>query len=156
MAPVPGTVTRDTELKAEPFLDAATLAALPARSPVTILERRGGWLRVASGRTQGWVRLLHVSSQPPSSGGPTARELEAAARVATGRAGTGNIVVTTGIRGLSEEQLRQAQPSPEQVESLERLAVDAAQASAYAAAHRLERRAIPYLPNPDERRDAKP
>lgn len=156
MAPVPGTVTRDTELKAEPFLDAATVATLPARSAVTIVGRRGGWLRVESGKARGWVRLLHVSSQVPSGGSTTARELETAARVATGRAGTGNIVVTTGIRGLSEEQLREAQPNPEQVDSLERLAIDAPQASAYAAAHRLERRQIPYLPNPDERRDAKP
>lgn len=155
MAPTPGTVTRDTELKAKPVIDAATLAALPARSAVTILERRGGWLRVASGRTEGWVRLLHVSSQPPGGRASTAQELETAARVATGRAGTGNIVVTTGIRGLSEEQLRQAQADPEQVERLERLAVDAAQAGAYAAAHRLERRQVPYLANPGERRDAK-
>lgn len=154
MAPTPGTVTRDTELKAKPFIDAPTVAALTARSTVTILERRGGWLRVTSGKTEGWVRLLHVSSQPAGGRASTAQELETAARVATGRAGTGNIAVTTGIRGLTEEQLRQAQASPEQVEQLERHAVDAAQASAYAAAHGLERRKISYLSNPSERRDA--
>lgn len=155
MAPTPGAVIRDTELKAGPLLDAQTLARLPAGSAVTILDRRGGWLQVASGTTRGWVRLLHVSSQPPGARGPTPQELEAAARVATGRAGTGNIAVTTGVRGLTEEQLRQAQANPEELERLERQRVEPAQAIAYAEAHRLERRQVPYPPGPQERRDAR-
>lgn len=155
MAPTPGTATLNTELKARPSIDAQTLTMLPAESAVTIIDRQGGWLQVVSGDTRGWVRLLHVSSQPPGSRGPTRQELEAAARVATGRAGTGNVVVTTGIRGLTEEQLRLAQANPEELERLDGYGVETAQAKAYAAAHQLERRQIPYPPDPGERRDAR-
>lgn len=155
-AATPGTVTRDTELKAEPFVDARTLAALRAKSPVSIVERRGGWLRVTAAGKPGWVRLLHVSSQPAAAGGQATRELESAARVATGRAGTGNIAVTTGIRGLNTEELRGAQPDPAELQRLESYGADAAQANAYAAANRLERRQVPYPPAPSERRNAQP
>jgi hypothetical protein len=150
----PGTTTRDTELKAKPFVDAPTLARLPAKTAVTIVERRGGWVGVVSGSSRGWVRLLHVNSRPAGATGATAKELEAAARVATGRAGSGNIAVTTGIRGLTPEQLRSAQADPAALEKLERAAVEPAQASAYAAAHRLARRPLPYPPAPREARDA--
>ncbi len=153
-SPTPGTTTRDTELKARPVVDAPTLARLPAKSAVTIVERRGGWLGVVSGGKRGWVRLLHVSSRPVGASGPTVRELETAARVATGRAGSGNVAVTTGIRGLTPEQLRSAQADPSALDALERTAVEPAQASAYAAAHRLARRPLPYPPAPREARDA--
>jgi hypothetical protein len=154
LSPTPGTTTRATELKAKPFVDAPTLARLPARSAVTIVERRGGWVGVVSGASRGWVRLLHVSSRPASPAGSTSRELEAAARVATGRAGSGNIAVTTGIRGLTPEQLRSAQSDTAALERLERAAVEPAQATAYAATHRLQRRALAYPPAPREARDA--
>lgn len=148
MAPTPATVIRDTELKEKPFVDAKTLKRLPARSPVTIVDRNGGWLKVTVGGEQGWVRLLHVSSQPSAGSADAARELEAAAKIATGRAGSGNIVSTTGIRGLSEEQLRAAKPNPEELQRLERYGATPEQAAAYAGAHKLERRQIPYLPEP--------
>jgi hypothetical protein len=148
MPPTPGIVTRDTELKAEPFLDARTLATLRAKSAVTIVDRRGGWLNVVSGNARGWLRMLHVSSRPAAGGTPSARELEAAARVATGRAGTGNIAVTTGIRGLTPEQLRHAQPNPAELEQLQKQGVEPPQAAAYAAANGLERRQVAYPPEP--------
>ena len=152
----PGTITRDTELKAEPFVDAKTLAKLVARSRVSIVDRRGGWLQVVSGNARGWVRLLHVTSGTAAAGAPTAKELEAAARVATGRAGTGNIAVTTGIRGLTTEQLQGAKPNPAELQHLETYGIEPAQANAYAAQQKLERQQIPYPPAPGERRNAQP
>ncbi len=142
MAPAPATVLRDTELKDKPFLDAKTLRRLPAQTRVIIVDRSGGWLRVTRDGETGWVRLLHVSSQPVGARGSTAQELEAVAKMATGRAGSGNIVATTGIRGLSEEQLRQAQPNPAELQRLESYGVDEEQAAAYARRHRLARREV--------------
>lgn len=148
MAPTPATVIKDTELKEKPFVDAKTIKRLPARTPVAIVDRSGGWLKVTSGGQQGWVRLLHVSSQPTAASASSAKELESAAKMATGRAGTGNIVSTTGIRGLNEEQLSKAKPNPEELKRLESYTVSKEQAAAYARTNKLERRQIPYLPAP--------
>lgn len=146
MAPTPATTTRATELKEKPFVDAKTLRQLPAQASVTIVDRSGGWLRVAADGQQGWVRLLHVSSQ--SLDARSASELESIAKIATGRSGGGNIVSTTGIRGLSEEQLATAQPNTEELKSLERYSVSQEQASEYARRHGLERRQVAHLPKP--------
>lgn len=148
MAPTPAVTTRDTELKEKPFLDAKTLKKLPKNTAVAIIDREGGWFNVTSGGTQGWVRLLHISSQPPGTSGAASDELKSAVNIATGRAGSGNIVATTGIRGLSEEQLREAKPNAEEERRLEGYAVSSAQAAAYARANKLERRQISYLPAP--------
>jgi hypothetical protein len=148
---MPGTVTRQTELKAEPAPTARTLSTLAANTPVTITMRQGGWLRVTSGDARGWVRLLHVSSQPAARTGSAQAELEAAARVATGRAGTGNVAVTTGIRGLDEKQLRDAKPNTAELQRLESFGAQPADARAQAARSGLERREVPYPPPPQTR-----
>jgi hypothetical protein len=151
MAPMPGILTRQTELKAEPKPAARTLSALAANTPVTITMRQGGWLQVTSGDARGWVRLLHVSSQPTARTSGAREELEAAARVATGRAGKGNVAVTTGIRGLDEKQLREAKPDTEELERMESLGAQPADAQAHAERHGLERRQVPYPPPPQAR-----
>ncbi|HEX7044984.1 MAG TPA: SH3 domain-containing protein [Burkholderiales bacterium] len=148
LAPAPGTVLRETELKREPSLDAPTLARLPAGARVFAADREGGWLRVVSDGREGWVRLLHVSLQPPGAGGAGAQELESVAKLATGRAGTGNIVSTTGIRGLREEELRAAAPNEAAVARLESYAASAEAAHAYARKHGLERRDVAQMPAP--------
>lgn len=145
---MPATISRATELKAKPLLDAQTLTPLAPGTVITVLERRGGWYRVARGEQQGWVRLLHVSTQPGERG-IGVEELESAARIATGRQGSGNIANTTGVRGLTPEQLRQAEPDKEQLERLEANGVSEEEVRTYARSHRLERREIPFLPEPE-------
>lgn len=141
MAPTPGTVVRATELKDKPAAEAKTLKQLAAKTTLTIVDRQGGWLRVTAQGQQGWVRLLHVSTQPPGAAGKTS-DLDAAKRIATGRAGSGNIVATSGIRGLNEEQLRTAAANPEELKKLDRYAATDAQASEYARKHGLAARRV--------------
>jgi hypothetical protein len=45
-------------LLAEPLAHAAVVQALPAKTQVEVLERRGGWSRVRAGALEGWLRLL--------------------------------------------------------------------------------------------------
>ena len=151
MAPMPGTLTRQTELRSQPALTAQTLQTLAANTAVTVTSRQGGWLQVTSGGARGWVRLLHVSTQPGAQSSSARAELEAAARVATGRAGSGNIAVTTGIRGLDQNDLRNAKPNPEELQRLEALGVEPAEAQAYAAQRGLQRRSIPFPAAPASR-----
>ena len=148
MAPTPGAVLRDTELKDKPFVDAKTLKRLSKGASVTIVDRDGGWLKVAAAGQQGWVRLLHVSSQSSGSQAGGARDLESSAKIATGRAGSGNVVATTGIRGLNEEQLSTAKPNPEELKKLDGYTVSKEQAAEYALKQKLARRDVPYLPEP--------
>jgi hypothetical protein len=144
--PTPGTVRRDTELKEKPFVDAKTLKRLPSGSKVTVADRDGGWLRVSVGNQQGWVRLLHVSTQPAAADG--SKELKSATKIATGRAGSGNVVATTGIRGLNEAQLSAAKPNPEELKKLDGYVVTKEQAAEYARQHKHTRRDVPYPPEP--------
>lgn len=148
VAATPATTLKATELKDRPFLDARTLQMLAPKTAVGILERQGGWLRVEVRGQSGWVRLLDVSVRETAGGAGTAEEVKAIAGLATGRAGTGNIVATSGIRGLSAEQLRAAAANPAELERLERYGIGRDEAAAYARRHKLEARQVPYLPAP--------
>ena len=144
MAPTPGTVVRATELKDKPAVEAKTLKKLAPQTTLSVLDRQGGWLRVNAQGQQGWVRLLHVSTQPQGARGGSTQDIDAAKRIATGRAGSGNIVATSGIRGLNEEQLRTAAANPEELKKLDGYAATDAQASDYARKQGLAPRRVDY------------
>lgn len=143
-----GTLLKASELKEKPFIDAKTLASLPAQSTVTILERNGGWFRVQAAAQSGWVRMLNVKVTEGAQNLSTGTDLTQAATLATGRAGSGNIVSTSGLRGLSEEELRTAQPDYAQFDKLNSYGVDKAAASSYAKSNGLAGRTVQYLPAP--------
>ncbi|TPW16895.1 MAG: SH3 type 3 domain protein [Halothiobacillaceae bacterium] len=69
-------------------------------------------------------------------------------QVATGRAATGNIASTTGIRGLSSGELSKAPFSEPQIKQLETYTVSADQARQFAAKNRRPSRQVETLPNP--------
>ncbi len=145
----PGTTAKDTELKQKPYLDARTVETLPANTPVVILGRQGGWLQVSARGQQGWVRMLHVrTGASPGGRGTAVEDVKAVTGLATGRAGTGNIVATSGIRGLSEEQLRGAKGNPEELKKMEGYGVMKAEAALYARNHGLAAGKRAYLPGP--------
>ena len=76
-----GAVIRADDLKAMPFIDAATSAKLPANQPVNILNRKGGWIEVEANGQTGWVRMLNVrlrGKQPGAGPGQRPRRIPAA------------------------------------------------------------------------------
>lgn len=139
-----GATLKETPLKDKPFADAATLANLPARAAVDVLGRQGGWLRVTASGKQGWVRMLNVRTGPPGQAS-AGKEVQGVAAVASGRAGKGNIVATSGIRGLSEEELKTAKPNPGEFRKLDGFAVSEEKAREYAGRSGLVARSVPYL-----------
>ncbi|HEY0720649.1 MAG TPA: hypothetical protein VGE50_05295 [Gammaproteobacteria bacterium] len=143
-----GTLLKESELKEKPFIDAATLAKLAAQSPVTIRERSGGWFRVSAAGREGWVRMLNVKVTEGAESLSSGTDLTQAATLATGRAGSGNVVSTSGLRGLSEEELRTAQPDYAQFDKLNSYGVDKNTASSYAKSNGLKSRSVQYLPAP--------
>jgi len=56
----PGTVLRAENLYSEPASTSKVTASVAKGASVAILARQGGWLRVKSGNSTGWIRLLSV------------------------------------------------------------------------------------------------
>jgi hypothetical protein len=138
-----GFTLRDVEVKAKPFLDAAAVGKVPARTAITVIERQGGWARIKVGATAGWVRLLTVRLGNPD---PAKNDTAFLASLGVGkqRSASGP-TATTGVRGFSEEDLKAARPDPEQLGRMDGFAVTAARAADFAAAGKLSAQAVPYV-----------
>ncbi|HEX6929505.1 MAG TPA: SH3 domain-containing protein [Gammaproteobacteria bacterium] len=112
-----GTVVRATQVLVAPYTDAASRGVLRGDQQVEIIERKGGWYRVtADDGREGWLRLSSIRL------GKAAAEEEggfwASLFSFTGRSQARTASATTGIRGLSETEIRDATPDPRAVERL--------------------------------------
>jgi hypothetical protein len=136
----PATVVRPTDLKSEPASDAATVAQLAENASVDALERKGGWTRVKAGASEGWVKMLALRYTGTAKSGDTG--MQQAFNVA--RSGSSGTQVTTGVRGLDEQQLANARPNPAELAKLDKFAVDRSGASAFAQQGKLMPAAIKY------------
>lgn len=143
-----GFLLKASDLKEKPFTDARTAAKLAKQTRITILERKGGWFRVQVAKKSGWVRMLNVKVTEGAQNLGSGTDLSKAATLATGRAGTGNVVSTSGLRGLSEEELRTAKPDYTQFDKLNGYGADESAAARYAKANALKSRSVKYLPAP--------
>jgi Bacterial SH3 domain len=134
-----GTAIKLDSLRAEPFADAKTVGSLNKNDSVEILSKKGAWLQVKSKKSTGWVRLLSVKRGGASSIGSGLSD------IASGRTGTGKVVSTTGIRGLSAEELKAAKFNEEEMKQMESYQTSAADAKSYAAAGGLSANKMAYL-----------
>jgi len=112
------TVTRPAELRSTPFGDGKTLKTLATGARLDVLKRVGGWYRVKTAEgAEGWVRMWLVRfASAPGTG-------TRVAVLGSGRSGSTYTTATTGVRGLSEEELQNAKPNPAAVAALEQFAV---------------------------------
>lgn len=69
--------------------------------------------------------------------------------IASGRAGTGRIVATTGIRGLNEGELKSAQYDAAELNLVESYTASSADAQDFANQGKLAARKMDYLPAPE-------
>lgn len=146
-----GLVIRAGELMAQPFIDAAKSGPVAPNQPITILERRGAWAKVETGGRSGWIRLLNVRLEPrpasavtgQGSGGPSSASITNPTSLL--RTGSTRRTVTTGVKGMDEEDIRNASPDPVQLLRLGTLGVDAATARAHAQKSNLKETALGYL-----------
>ncbi len=134
-----GTAIKLDSLRAEPFADAKTVGSLNKNDAVEILSKKGAWLQVKSKSASGWVRILSVKRGGASSSGSGLSD------IASGRTGTGKVVSTTGIRGLSAEELKAAKFNEAEVAKMESFAVSAADAQKFAIAGGLSTTQMAYL-----------
>lgn len=141
-----GAAIKSDELKAEPFRDARTVGKLATGDKVDILKKDGGWLQVKSAKGSGWVRMLSIrrGEARKSSAGA---EVAGLAGLASGRAGTGRVVATTGIRGLNEEELKAAKFNEAEVKLAESYLTSRADAQKFASKGKLKAQQMDYLPD---------
>jgi hypothetical protein len=133
------TAIKTDTLRAEPFADAKTVGSINKNDSVEILTKKGAWLKVKSKKSTGWVRLLSVKRGGASTSGSGLSD------IASGRTGTGKVVSTTGIRGLSAEELKAAKFNEDEMKKMESYQTSASDAKNYAAAGGLSANKMSYL-----------
>ena len=140
-------LARDDTLRQEPLATARAVANLRAGHNLTGFERKGFWRRVEGLRGQvGWVRLSSLRS-------PSARPMETGlAALSTGREASGNVVLTSGTRGVAKRQkpltaevLLAATPNQTELSRLLQSLPDPQAAVDFAAAGPLQTRSLRYL-----------
>jgi len=140
-----GTALKADAIKKEPFSDSQTLGTLGVGDKVNILKKDGGWLNVKSVKGNGWVRMLSIRK------GDAKKEkgmVDSFKGLASGRAGTGKVVATTGIRGLNEEELKSAKFDANELNLAESYLATKADAQNFANQGQLKPQSINYLPLP--------
>jgi hypothetical protein len=142
-----GSAIKADEIKAEPFRDAKTIGQIASGDKVDILGKNGGWLQIKMAKGSGWVKMLSIrrgAARQASAGSPVSD----LSRLASGRAGTGRVVATTGVRGLNEEELKSAKFNEAEVKLAESYSTSRADAAAFAAKGKLVAQSVDYLPAP--------
>ena len=138
---------RSTELKDRGDPGAATLRTLPQDTEVKVLARGGGWTRVDAGGQQGWVRVFHLRfpavAQAGSSGSDTLSSVTSALGFGRQRSQSATIA-TTGVRGLSPEDLKNASPDEAELRRMQSYRADQAAAERFAREGKLSAVRVDY------------
>ena len=140
------TTVSAVELKKSPAVDAETVASLPADTRVEVLKTQGAWKAVKTGSTQGWVRMMALrmgegARQPGAAG--AAAGLGGLLNIA--RTGSSGNTVSTGAKGITEENLKNAQPNLAELKKLQQLGASPAEARNFARTGGLRPRDVAYL-----------
>ena len=141
-----GATRMTVDLMATPYRDAKKAGQLPANTPVEIHERRGGWMKISGNGKAGWAQLYQVLTGKGTQATRSGEGLVMLKSIGkTGRSGSQGIVATTGIRGLSAEDLKTAKPNPKAVESMEASRASDSTARQFARSAGLKEKDVPFL-----------
>lgn len=140
-----GVVLRSCQMLSDHFKDAQVVASLNEGDTVEILNRKGGWLEVSGQGQTGWVRMLSIRRGAPGAKASAATEASDVLDMASGRAGSGNIMAATGVRGLDEEELKEAEFNEKELEALTSYGSSPQDAWHFAEEAGLAKQTVPYL-----------
>lgn len=142
-----------TDLMAQAQSDAAVVASLPENTRLDVLGRKGAWseVRTAAGQN-GWVRMTSLkpaTSATSAANAPAlANPLGALNKLLSSGRTSNTATVTTGVRGLSEQDLQNAQANPAELEKMQQFAVGKPAAEGFAQRSQLVPRSVDELPAP--------
>ena len=141
----PGTVLRNDKLYSAPSAASKAAGSVAKGASVNILAKQGGWLRVTSGKSTGWIRLLSVRAGAGGLGGAGLGDVVGAA---TTRSDPSRVVAVAGLRGLNDEDLKQAKFNGDELARLNAWQTTPAQARSFAAQSGLTTANVAALPAP--------
>jgi hypothetical protein len=141
----PGVVARACAVMSEPFKDARVVTSLKEGDTVEILKRKGGWLQVSGKGKTGWVRMLSIRRGASGEKASAVTEASGVLGLATGRAGSGNVVAATGVRGLDEEELTQAEFNEKELQILKTYRASKKGAQSFANQAGLQTQQVPFM-----------
>jgi hypothetical protein len=141
----PGTALRNDKLYSQPSAASRVAGSVSKGASVDILAKQGGWLRVTSGKSTGWIRLLSVRSGAGGAGGAGLGDVVG---VATTKSDPSRVVAVAGLRGLSDEDLKQAKFNGDELVRMDAFSVTPAQARSFASKGGLAVANVPALPEP--------
>jgi hypothetical protein len=145
------TTIKAVPLQAAAQSDSATLATLEQNARVEVLGRKGAWNQVKATGHTGWVRMmsLRLETAPgtPASSAP-ANPLGALTGLLSSGRTENSATVTTGVRGLSEEDLQKAEANQKELEKMKKFGVDKKAGQAFAKRSKLAPAKMDYLPEP--------
>jgi hypothetical protein len=146
-----GTVLRNDKLYSQPSAVSAVAGTAARGASVTILAKQGGWLKVTAGKTTGWIRLLSVRAGAGGLGGAGIGDVVGAA---TTKSDPSRVVAVAGLRGLNDEDLKQAKFNGEELARLDNWSATPAQARSFAGQSGLAVASVPALPEPQPAQDS--
>jgi len=140
------TLERDSPLYAEPRLEAAQVAQLKQGATGEVVAKQGAWLNLKTADSGGWLFSFNVRFQNQKTEGGDASGGPALGRVFGPRRGI-NVTSTIGVRGLEEEDLKQASFNAGQMKRLDGYAASKQAAEERARAAGLAPEKVDYLRN---------
>lgn len=156
-----GLVVRNATLHAGAGRDAAVVGRIDAGTRVAIFDRKGGWREIYSEEKAlvGWVRIYEVreldsavpaaiETQSDSRGflsGLASFSRKASRFFGAGGATTSSSTATIGVRGLSEAELRGAQPDLQELERMRGYASSSTRSAEFGENGALRARQIKHL-----------
>jgi Caspase domain/Domain of unknown function (DUF4384) len=91
-------VLRTETLRIEPFADAKAVSEIGKNARVEVIKKQGAWTLIGASGKQGWVRSLSLRNDTPV----VAPVQEGVLALESGRSGHGDLIATTGIRGIAK------------------------------------------------------
>lgn len=140
-----GVMTKNEDLRASASASGAVVAHAAKGASVEILARQGGWTQISSAGKIGWVRILAVRSTGQSGG---AGDVMGIVQAGTSKHDPSKVVAVAGLRGLNEEELKQAKFNGNELKKLDGYTSSRPDAERFAREAGLKAGAVGYLPNP--------
>jgi len=142
----PVTLVRESALRAEPSMSAATVANVAKGVVGEALGKSGIWVNIKTAEGTGWVFTFNLRHGGERAAGSGAGDAQAAGRLFGARPQQRSAVVSTiGIRGLSEEDLQNAAFNKAESDRLESMSASREDAEQHARAVGLQSTRLNYL-----------
>ncbi|WP_394233910.1 SH3 domain-containing protein [Pseudomonas anguilliseptica] len=134
---------QDSALRAEPSASAASVGQVGKQAQVLVLERQGGWYQVETSNGQrGWLPLLSLRFAKDAQ---ASRSNNLGSLLKLGNQSSPASGVATGIRGISDEELRSGSANTSaSVQSLDAFAASPSEARSFAQQGGLRSQNLPY------------